>query len=100
MQKLGMASDELLAAASSWHGLSAELSGTIPPAGAGLSGQASAAAVNAVHAGVAAAGAAFAARTQITAVKTAAASTAQASTEGQLGGYPQGPDGVAVRRTR
>lgn len=75
-----MAPDQLLARASGWHGLAAEL-GAVAPAEMGLSCQASAAAVNAVHASAAAAGEAFAARTQITALKTAAASLAYVSTE-------------------
>lgn len=57
---------------------------------AGLSGQASVAAVNAVHAGVAAAGEAFATRTQVTAVKTAAAGTAHASTEANSAAFLNG----------
>jgi hypothetical protein len=81
MQMLRVATDELLAAASSWHGLSAELLTTTTPSGLGLSCQASAAAVNAVHASAAAAGAAFAARTQLTALKTTAARLAYLSTE-------------------
>jgi hypothetical protein len=74
MATLRVATDELLATANNWHGLTAELSPTAVPTELGVSCQASAAAVNAVHAGAAAAGEAFAARTQITAVKTAAAS--------------------------
>ncbi len=81
MAKLRAATDELLAAANGWHGMTAELLTTAVPSGVGSSAQASAAAVNAVHAGVAAAGEAFAARTQITAVKTAAASFAYTSNE-------------------
>lgn len=81
MEKLRVATDQLLTTANDWHGLTGELLTTASPSGLGLSCQASAAAVNAVHAGVAAAGEAFAARTQITAVKTAAASFAYTSTE-------------------
>jgi hypothetical protein len=81
MATLRAATDELLATANGWHGLTAELLTTAAPSGLGLSSQASAAAVNAVHAGVAAAGEAFATRTQITAVKTAAASFAYTSNE-------------------
>jgi hypothetical protein len=77
---LRVATDELFAAASRWHGLSADLS-AVAPSGSGLSCQASAAAVNAVHASAAAAGAAFAARTQVTALKITAASLAYLSTE-------------------
>ena len=80
METLRVATNELLAAANGWHGLSAELGGAVPSE-VGLSCQASAAAVNAVHAGAAAAGEAFAARTQTTAAKTAAAGTAYASNE-------------------
>ncbi|KAA8955763.1 hypothetical protein [Mycobacterium sp.] len=80
MEMLRVATDQLLATASGWHGLSADLA-AVPPTGLGLSCQASAAAVNAVHAGAAAAGEAFAARTQTTAVKTAVASAAYVSTE-------------------
>jgi hypothetical protein len=80
METLRVATNDLLAAANRWHGLSAELGGAAPSE-VGLSCQASAAAVNAVHAGVAAAGAEFAERTQVTAVKTAAAGTAYASNE-------------------
>lgn len=81
MENLRVAADQLLATANGWHGLSAELLTTAVPSGSGLSAQASAAAVNAVHAGVAAAGEAFATRTRITAVKTAAASFAYTSTD-------------------
>lgn len=81
MATLRVATDELLATANNWHGLAAELLPTAAPTELGVSFQASAAAVEAVHAGAAAAGEAFAARTQITAVKTAAASFAHASTE-------------------
>jgi hypothetical protein len=82
MAILRAATDELLSTANGWHGMTAEFLSTAPPTGLGLSAQASAAAVNAVHAGVAAAGEAFAARTQITAVKTVAASFAYTSSEG------------------
>lgn len=81
MATLRAATDELLATANGWHGMTAELLSTAAPSGPGLSAQASAAAVNAVHAGVAAAGEAFAVRTQITAVKTAAAGFAYSSNE-------------------
>ena len=75
------ATDDLLATANGWNGMTAELLTTATPAGLGSSAQASAAAVNAIHAGVATAGEAFAARTQITAVKTAAAGFAYNSNE-------------------
>lgn len=81
MATLRAAADELLATANGWHGLTAELLATAAPSGSGPSAQPSAAAVQAVHAGVATAGEAFAARTQITAVKTAAAGFAYTSTE-------------------
>jgi hypothetical protein len=81
METLRVATDEVLAAANSWHGLSAELLITAAPSGLGLSSQPSAAAVNAVHASAAAAGEAFAVRTQLTALKTTAASLAYLSTE-------------------
>lgn len=80
MGTLRVTTDELLATANGWHGLSADLL-TAAPSELGLSCQASATAVNAVHGGTAAASAAFAARTQITAVKTAVAAIAYASTE-------------------
>lgn len=64
-----MAADQLLTTANGWHALSAELLTAAAPSGLGSSSQASALAVNAVHADVAAAGEAFAARTQITASK-------------------------------
>jgi hypothetical protein len=80
METLRVPIDDMLSTASTWYGLTAELA-AVAPSGAGLSCQASAAAVNAVHAGTSAAGETFAARTQITAVKTAAASVAYASTE-------------------
>ena len=76
MEALQVATDELLTTANGWHALGAELVTTSVPSGMGLSCQASAAAVNAVHASAAAAGAAFAARTQFTALKTTAASLA------------------------
>ncbi|BBU22398.1 hypothetical protein [Mycobacterium xenopi] len=79
MHQLRVAADQLLATANGWHGLTSELLTTATPSELGFSSQASAAAVDAVHAGVAAAAEAFAARTQITAVKTAAASFAYAS---------------------
>lgn len=81
METLQVATDELLATASGWHRLGAELVPTAVPAGVGLSGQPSAAAVNAVHAGAAAAGETFAARTQFTALKTTAATLAYLSAE-------------------
>lgn len=80
MEAFRVATDEVLAAANSWYGLSVALAG-VAPSGVGLSCQASAVAVNAVHAGAAAAGQAFAARTQITAVKTAAAGMAYVGNE-------------------
>lgn len=84
MDTLRVATDQLLATASSWHGLSADLL-TNAPSGLGLSCQPSAAAVNAVHAGAVGAGDIFAARTQITAVKTIAAATAYTSREASSG---------------
>lgn len=78
---LRVATDQLLGTANGWHGLTAELASTPPSAGLRLTCQTSAAAVNVVHASAAAAGEAFAARTQITAVKTAAASIAYLRTE-------------------
>lgn len=85
MATLRAATDELLATANGWHGMTAELLSAAAPTGLGSSTQASAVAVNALHAGVAAAGEAFAARTQITAVKTAAASFAYLSNEASSG---------------
>lgn len=79
MNTTRVAADQLLTTANGWHGLSAELLTATAPSGS--SAQASALAVNAVHAGVAAAGEAFAARTQITAVKTAAAGFAYTNTD-------------------
>ncbi|BCQ09611.1 hypothetical protein JMUB5695_03060 [Mycobacterium heckeshornense] len=81
MERLRVTADQLLTTANGWHGLTSELLIAEVPSGLGLSSQASALAVNAVHAGVSAAGEAFAARTQITAVKTAAASFAYASSD-------------------
>jgi hypothetical protein len=81
MGTLRVAPEELLRIASGWHGLGAELVTPPVPSGLGLSCQASAAAVNALHAGAAAAGEAFAARTLFTALKTAAASLAYISNE-------------------
>jgi hypothetical protein len=81
MDVLRVAPGDLLATANGWHGLGADLASTAAPAGLGLSFQASAAAVDAVHAGTDAAGVALAARTQITAVKTAAAAATFASQE-------------------
>ena len=72
METLRVDTGELLATASGWHGLTTELLPTAVPSGLGLSCQASAAAVNAVHVSAAAAGEAFAARTHFTALKTTA----------------------------
>jgi hypothetical protein len=72
MATLRVATDELLATANTWHGLTAELSPTAVPIELSVSLQASAAAVNPVHAGAAAAGQAFAACIQITAAGKAA----------------------------
>ncbi|MBV8180471.1 MAG: hypothetical protein JO045_17060 [Mycobacterium sp.] len=80
METLRAASEELHIGASGWHALTGELSATAP-AVPGLSFQPSAAAVTAIHAGVAAAGEALTARTQITAVKTTAAATAYTENE-------------------
>lgn len=85
METLRVPIDDMLTAASTWHGLTAELA-AVAPSGMGLSGQASAAAVNTVHSGTAVAGEVFAARTQSTAAKTAAASVAYASTEADSAG--------------
>jgi hypothetical protein len=72
--------DELHATASGWRTLAGELTGTAPST-SGLSFQPSAAAVTAIHAGVAAASGVLTARTQITAVKTAAAAIAYTENE-------------------
>ncbi|OMC44090.1 hypothetical protein A5745_16770 [Mycobacterium sp. IS-2888] len=81
MDTLRVPTSDLLATASGWHGLGAELIPAAVPSGLGLSCQASAAAVNAVHASAAAAGGAFATRTQLTALKTAAAALGYASSD-------------------
>jgi hypothetical protein len=81
MEALSVATDELLITANTWHALGAELATTSVPTATGLSCQASAAAVNAVHASAAAAGEAFAARTHFTALKTAATSLAFVSSQ-------------------
>ncbi|MBV8180954.1 MAG: hypothetical protein JO045_19585 [Mycobacterium sp.] len=80
MEALRAATEELRIAASGWHALAGELSAA-GPAVPGLSFQPSAAAVTAIHAGVAAAGEALTARIQITAVKTTAAATAYTENE-------------------
>ncbi len=74
------ATDELHSTASGWHTLAGELSAAGPTAPR-LSFQRSAAAVTAIHAGVAAASEALTARTQVTAVKTTAAATAYTESE-------------------
>jgi hypothetical protein len=81
MNVLRVATDELTATANGWHALGAGLLPAAVPSGMGLSCQASAAAVNAVHASAAAAGEAFAARTHFTALKTAATSLAFVSSQ-------------------
>jgi hypothetical protein len=80
METLRAATEELHITASGWHALAGELS-TTAPAAPGLSFQPSAAAVTAIHAGVAAASEALTARTQITAVKITAAATAYIENE-------------------
>jgi hypothetical protein len=77
---LRAATDELHGTASGWHTLAGELTGTAPSV-SGLSFQPSAAAVNAIHTGVAAASGVLTARTTITAVKTTAAATAYTESE-------------------
>ncbi|EUA27946.1 hypothetical protein I552_0204 [Mycobacterium xenopi 3993] len=47
-----VAADQLLATANGWHGLTSELLTTATPSELGFSSQASAAAVDAVHAGL------------------------------------------------
>ena len=80
MGTLRAATDELHATASGWHTLAGELGGTAPSL-SGLSFQPSAAAVAAIHVGVAAASGVLTARTQITAAKTAAAAIAYTENE-------------------
>jgi hypothetical protein len=77
---LRAATDKLHATASGWHTLAGELTGTTPSL-SGLSFQPSAAAVAAIHVGVAAASGVLTARTQITAAKTAAAAIAYTENE-------------------
>ena len=77
---LRAATDELHTMATGWHTLAAELTG-IAPSVPGLSFQPSAAAVAAIHAGVAAASGILTGRTMITAVKTTAAATAYTESE-------------------
>jgi hypothetical protein len=64
METLRAATGELYATASGWHTLAGELTGA-PPTASGLLFQPSAAAVTAIHAGVAAASGVLAVRTQI-----------------------------------
>lgn len=66
--------------ASGWQTLAGEVTVTAPSV-SGLSFQPTAAAVTAIHAGVAAASGALTARTLISAVKTAAAATAYTENE-------------------
>jgi len=80
METLRAATEELHATASGWGTMAGQLTAT-PPTVSGVSFQPSAAAVTAIHAGVAAASATLTARTQITAVKTTAAATAYTQQE-------------------
>jgi hypothetical protein len=80
MEILKAAIRELYATASGWHTLADELTGAAPTA-SGLSFQPSAAAVIAIHAGVATASGVLTTRTQITAVKTTAATIAYTENE-------------------
>ena len=80
METLRAATPGLHTTASGWHILAGELTGTAPMV-SGLSFQPSAAAVAAIHAGVAAASGVLTARTVSTAVKTAAAATAYTANE-------------------
>jgi hypothetical protein len=77
---LRAATHELHATANGWHTLAAELTGTAPSV-SGLSFQPSAAAVTAIHAGVAAASGVLTARTLMTAAKTTSAATAYTNNE-------------------
>jgi hypothetical protein len=80
MGTLQAATHELHTTASGWQTLGGDLSGTAPSV-SGLSFQPSAAAVTAIHAGVAGASGVLTERTLITAVKTAAAATAYTENE-------------------
>jgi len=75
-----VATEALHTTARGWHSLAAELTGTTPAA-PDVSFQVSAAAVTAIHAGVAAASEALTARTQITAAKTTTAAIAYTENE-------------------
>jgi hypothetical protein len=75
VETLRVATEVLHATASGWHALAGELTAAAPCA-VSLRSQPSAAAVNAIHGGVAAANGALIARTQATAAKTAAAALA------------------------
>jgi hypothetical protein len=77
---LRAATPELHTTASGWRTLAAELTGTAPSV-SGLSFQPSAAAVTAIHAGVAAASGVLTARTLMTAAKTTSAATAYTNNE-------------------
>jgi hypothetical protein len=80
MEILQAAIRELYATASGWHTWAGKLTGAVPTA-SGLSFQPSAAAVIAIHAGIAAASGVLTTRTQITAVKAAAAAIAYTENE-------------------
>jgi hypothetical protein len=80
MEILQAAIRELYATASGWHTLAGELTDAAPTE-SGLSFQPSAAAVTAIHAGVATATGVLTTRTQITAVKTTAATIAYTENE-------------------
>jgi predicted solute-binding protein len=80
MEILQAAIRELYATASGWHTLAGELTGAAPTE-SGLSFQSSAAAVIVIHAGVAATSGVLTTRTQVTAVKTAAATIAYTENE-------------------
>jgi hypothetical protein len=75
MAILRAATHELHATANGWHTLADELTGATPSM-PGLSFQPSAAAVAAIHAGVATASGVLTARTLMTAAKTTSAATA------------------------
>jgi hypothetical protein len=80
MESLRVNEDALHVTAARWHRLGDQLAASAPNAPA-PSFQASAAAVDAIHAGAAAAGAVFTSRVQITAVKTVTAALAYNSNE-------------------
>jgi len=80
MAILRAATHELHATANGWHTLADELTGATPSM-PGLSFQPSAAAVAAIHAGVATASGVLTARTLMTAAKTTSAATAYTANE-------------------